>query len=170
MILRYTHTHTQTRARTHARTHTRTHTHARTHTLTPHHTSPFPLPPLLLQAEGHFDYRGDLHSVHRLDNPTSGLLIFAKSASSQTALSRAFEERAVLKYYVGISGRPPSRKMGKVVGDMEPSRRGCYKILRSTANPAVTHFTTRGIPFSEKKGLRFILMKPETGKTHQVIK
>src|SRR5215210_1177011 len=40
--------------------------------------------------------------VHRLDMATSGLLAFARGASAQRALSRAFEARAVAKRYVAV--------------------------------------------------------------------
>lgn len=123
-----------------------------------------------LQAEGALTYRGELLSVHRLDTATSGLLVLAKSAASQTALAREFEERRVSKYYIGLTDREPSKKEGRVVGDMERARRGCYKLLRSTANPAVTRFASRALPpdRSAPSRLRLLLMMPETGKTHQL--
>lgn len=40
--------------------------------------------------------------VHRLDQPTSGLMLFARGAAVQRALSAAFERRAIDKRYVAI--------------------------------------------------------------------
>src|SRR5262245_52099356 len=40
--------------------------------------------------------------VHRLDQPTSGLLLFARGADVQRRLSRAFAERRVGKRYVAV--------------------------------------------------------------------
>lgn len=121
-----------------------------------------------MQADGELEYRGELHSVHRLDTPTSGILVLAKSSEAQAALCREFEARRVSKYYIGLSDRAPSKKEGKVAGDMEKARRGCYKLLRSTANPALTHFASRGLPSGARAGVRLLLLKPETGKTHQL--
>ncbi|KAG8462983.1 hypothetical protein KFE25_001756 [Diacronema lutheri] len=121
-----------------------------------------------MQADGALAYRGELLSVHRLDSVTSGVLILAKSPASQAAICREFEERRVDKFYVGLSGRSPTKREGKVVGDMDKARRGCYKLLRTTANPAITHFATRGLPCATRRGIRVLLMKPETGKTHQL--
>lgn len=40
--------------------------------------------------------------VHRLDQPTSGLMLFGRGAEMQRRLSRAFAERSVEKQYVAI--------------------------------------------------------------------
>ena len=40
--------------------------------------------------------------VHRLDQATSGLLVFARHLAAQQALSRAFEQRQVQKHYVAV--------------------------------------------------------------------
>ena len=47
--------------------------------------------------------------VHRLDMATSGLLLMARGASAQRALSAAFAERAVTKRYMAVvDGTPPA--------------------------------------------------------------
>lgn len=47
---------------------------------------------------------------------------------------------------------------------MAKSRRSQYKLLRSTDNPAVTQFFS----WSVAEGLRLYLLKPHSGKTHQL--
>ena len=45
--------------------------------------------------------------VHRLDMATSGLLVFAKGARMQRALSQAFQNRETTKYYrAAVIGQP----------------------------------------------------------------
>jgi tRNA pseudouridine32 synthase/23S rRNA pseudouridine746 synthase len=44
----------------------------------------------------------DARVVHRLDMATSGLLLFARGAAAQSAMSRAFATRAVRKTYVAL--------------------------------------------------------------------
>lgn len=107
-----------------------------------------------------------IYPVHRLDTATSGILVFAKSAATAGELVAAFRERRVSKYYVALSDRKPSRKQGSVIGDMERSRRGSWMLARSTHNAAITRFISLGVP--NKPGLRAFLLKPETGKTHQL--
>jgi len=48
----------------------------------------------------------DARVVHRLDQATSGLMVFARGLAAQRCLSRAFEERRVAKRYTAVvSGR-----------------------------------------------------------------
>ena len=44
----------------------------------------------------------DAHTVHRLDMATSGLLLFARGAAMQRALSVMFEAREVVKHYEAV--------------------------------------------------------------------
>jgi tRNA pseudouridine32 synthase/23S rRNA pseudouridine746 synthase len=44
----------------------------------------------------------DARVVHRLDQATSGLMLFARGAAAQRALARAFERRTIEKRYVAV--------------------------------------------------------------------
>jgi tRNA pseudouridine32 synthase/23S rRNA pseudouridine746 synthase len=111
---------------------------------------------------------GPLHPVHRLDAATSGAMVFARSDAVARELLRAFAERRVVKYYVALSARRPSRKMGTIAGDMVKSRRGSWALARTRANAAVTRFASAGAGVAGRPGLRAFVLKPETGRTHQV--
>ncbi len=106
----------------------------------------------------------ELWPVHRLDKPTSGLILVAKSKSSCAQLCELFSERKVEKYYLAICPSSLKKKQGKISGDMAKSRRGSYKLLKSLENPAITQFISAGLI----QGLRLCLLKPKTGKTHQL--
>ncbi len=105
-----------------------------------------------------------LFSVHRLDKMTSGLLILAKSPEAAAEFTRLFEERTIEKYYLAISKRKPKKKQGWVKGDMAKARRGDYKLLATMENPAITQFISASLRPHE----RAFLIKPHTGKTHQI--
>lgn len=108
-------------------------------------------------------YAGEFYPVHRLDAGTSGLLIVARNAQGNAQLSKLFRERQVEKYYLAMSARKPDKKQGTVSGDMEKSRRGAWKLLHTQTQPAVTRFFSKGVG-----GNRLFLVKPYTGKTHQI--
>jgi tRNA pseudouridine32 synthase / 23S rRNA pseudouridine746 synthase len=111
--------------------------------------------------------RGDfaeLYPVHRLDKVTSGLLVMAKTAEANRVLTTAFKNRQVEKYYLAISNKKPNKKQGMIKGDMASARRGAFKLLTSQANPAVTQFFSKSIA----AGQRLFLLRPHTGKTHQL--
>lgn len=105
-----------------------------------------------------------LYSVHRLDKMTSGLIILAKSSEVANKLTKLFETRQIEKYYIAISLRKPKKKQGWIKGDMTQSRRGSYKLLSTMDNPAITQFVSCAVRVHE----RLFLIKPHTGKTHQI--
>ena len=106
----------------------------------------------------------NLYTLHRLDRMTSGLLLFAKNRVAAQELSRLFQQRLVEKYYIAISDCRPKKKQGLIKGDMEKSRRGAWMLLRTANNPAVTQFFS----YTLSPGLRLFVLKPRTGKTHQL--
>lgn len=105
-----------------------------------------------------------LWPVHRLDKMTSGLVLFARTAQAAAVFGALFSGRHVEKYYLAIAEGKPKKKQGLIAGDMARSRRKSWKLLASTHNPAVTQFFSCGI--GEKR--RLYLLKPHTGKTHQL--
>ncbi|MDP3300514.1 MAG: pseudouridine synthase [Sulfuricurvum sp.] len=105
-----------------------------------------------------------LFPVHRLDKMTSGLVILAKTSEAAALFGKMFENREVEKYYLAISMRKPKKKMGWVKADMGAARRGDYKLLPTMNNPAITQFISCALRTHE----RFFLIKPHTGKTHQI--
>lgn len=106
----------------------------------------------------------ELYPVHRLDTPTSGVLLVAKGQTVNRALSALFAAREIQKYYLALLDKKPSRKQGKIAGDMLKARNGCWKLARTKDNPAVTHFFSYG----SETGNRLAVLKPLTGKTHQL--
>ncbi len=119
------------------------------------------------QASGALAYTGRLHSVHRLDRVTSGVMLLAKSSEDAGLIGAAFRAGAVVKYYVALSARRPSKKMGEVAGDMAKARRGAYMLLRSRERPATTRFVSAGV-VGGRAGLRGFVLRPLTGRTHQL--
>lgn len=105
-----------------------------------------------------------LFPVHRLDKMTSGILLIAKSPAANRELSEAFRLRKTEKYYLAISPKKPTKKQGLVRGDMQPSRRGSWMLTQTLENPAVTQFFSKSLG----DGQRLFIVKPHTGKTHQI--
>lgn len=106
-----------------------------------------------------------LYAVHRLDKVTSGLLLLAKHPAAAAMLTQQFTERAIEKYYLALSATKPSKKQGWVKGDMQPARRGAWRLLPTQQQPAKTYFISRGF---EQLPFRAFLLRPFTGKTHQL--
>lgn len=105
-----------------------------------------------------------LHLCHRLDLGTSGCLCLAKNSQTAAIIGDAFASRHVTKYYLAISKHKPKKKQGTIIGDMKNRRGGQYILMKTSANPAITQFFSQ----SAKPGFRGFIVKPLTGKTHQI--
>ncbi len=110
------------------------------------------------------DFGAPLLPVHRLDAATSGIVLFAKSAFVAAAVGTLFEGHKIRKVYLALSDQKPKKKQGTVIGDMEKSRNGCWRLTRKRLNPAITEFKTFGAADDD----RLFVLFPKTGKTHQL--
>ena len=66
---------------------------------------------------------------------------------------------------MALTDQKPKKKQGWVKGDMVQARRSAWKLTSTLTNPAVSYFVSA---FYEVEGRRAFLVKPFTGKTHQV--
>jgi len=106
----------------------------------------------------------DIWPVHRLDKLTSGILLFAKNKSAAKQFGQLFEQKKILKTYIALSDKKPKKKQGTIVGDMQKSRSGSWKLCKTNLNPAKTHFKSHSLV----PKIRLFWITPTTGKTHQI--
>ncbi|MFN8793441.1 MAG: RluA family pseudouridine synthase [Betaproteobacteria bacterium] len=108
--------------------------------------------------------------VHRLDQATSGLMLFARGAAMQRALSLRFEQRRVHKRYEAVVAGTPDGAEGEV--DM-PLRLDWPQRPRQVTDvfagkPALTRWRAVGpVPRVDGAATRMALF-PVTGRSHQL--
>jgi len=102
--------------------------------------------------------------VHRLDKDTSGLLVVAKTLTSQTDLVRQLQARSVKRDYLAVVQGLVSGD-GKVDAPLgrHPSQRVKMAIVHN-GKSAVTHYTV--LEHFDRHAL--IRCSLETGRTHQI--
>ncbi|MBB3046098.1 tRNA pseudouridine32 synthase/23S rRNA pseudouridine746 synthase [Litorivivens lipolytica] len=107
---------------------------------------------------------GYLAPVHRLDKATSGLWLLARTPEAAAELSGQFAERSCDKIYLALSRQKPSKKQGLVEGALLKSRGGNYRLARQGEPWSQTRFFSYGLG----DGRRLFVLKPLTGRTHQL--
>lgn len=118
---------------------------------------------LVVQASALFDC--PLWPVHRLDKVTSGIVLLATSAQGAARLGALFAQHQMYKTYLAQSSFKPKKKQGRIKGDMKKGRNGNWLLTHDQTNPAITDFTSQ---FDEATHKRLFILRPLTGKTHQL--
>ncbi len=94
--------------------------------------------------------------VHRLDLPTSGVILYSDSSEERGKIGRFFVDGAVEKRYVALV-HGHTRSKGIIKKPLDDGRRG--KPLE-----ALTRYRTR----ENLGGFSFISVRPATGRKHQI--
>jgi tRNA pseudouridine32 synthase / 23S rRNA pseudouridine746 synthase len=104
--------------------------------------------------------------VHRLDQATSGLIILARGAAAQRALSMAFEARAVHKQYEAVVEGHLAQPDGVITAPLivDWPNRPRQKVCPLTGKPALTRWWR----LQADSGRSRVLLEPVTGRSHQL--
>lgn len=96
-------------------------------------------------------------TIHRLDFPTTGLLLCGKTASSIVRLNEMFAEKEILKQYYAVTmgSMPPSGVINADVDDREAE-----STFETQASVTSVRFET----------LNLVKLNPKTGRRHQLRK
>ena len=106
--------------------------------------------------------------VHRLDKPTSGVLLFARTSKAADRLARQFREGTIEKIYWAVVEGTVTRTAGSLEDwlrkDQEAGRVEVVEPDAPGARQALLHYQTK----STHGGLSLLEVRPQTGRTHQL--
>ncbi len=109
-----------------------------------------------------------LGTVHRLDRPVSGLIIFARTSKGLERMNELFRKRDIQKTYWAITSRKPEKKTGKLthwlVKDHDKNVVTAYDYPVENAQKAELNYRYLGTINKH----HLIEIDPITGRPHQI--
>lgn len=108
--------------------------------------------------------------VHRLDKDTSGVIAIARTLAARIDLARQFKDRTVRKTYLAIVRGVVARDrftISRPVG-RHPTERKRMSVRSRNPRAAVSQIAVLARFDSPAPPATFVLVRPETGRTHQI--
>ena len=106
--------------------------------------------------------------VNRLDRPTSGVLILAKTSKALSRMNKMLVERKILKKYIAVVEKKPIRKKNTLINFLKKNQKQnkSYIVDQTTkdSKKAILHYTT----LKELDNYSLLEISLETGRHHQI--
>ena len=106
--------------------------------------------------------------VHRLDRPTSGIIIFAKTSKALSRLNKMLRDKEITKTYVAITKNTPSKKEATLINYLRKNPKNNKATVFNTetkeTKKAILHYKIIQ-QFDNYTALKIDL---ETGRHHQI--
>ena len=104
--------------------------------------------------------------VHRLDQETSGIVVFAKDKATHKALQQQFEQHTIKKTYIALLDGMVERDEGVINLPLRPDvdDRPRQRVDEENGKPAVTRYHV----LERCEGITRVELEPMTGRTHQL--
>eukprot|EP00536_Pseudo-nitzschia_multiseries_P006620 jgi/Psemu1/255525/estExt_Genewise1Plus.C_1440010 len=123
--------------------------------------------------------------AHRLDKPTSGLLLVAKTKPAMVNLTKQFEDRVVKKTYTAVVNGIPSEpvessitaeeaiRLGVDIGDGSGDEGSKWQLIDHALDDKSALTVWRAVNYTESlkakdNTLTLVELKPKTGRYHQL--
>jgi len=107
-----------------------------------------------------------LGTIHRLDRPTSGVVLFARTSKALSRMNKQFQERNVKKLYLAIVNKYPEFEQGKLENYLRKNQKQnkSYITNENQGKKAVLRYKV----IKELNNYFLLEIIPETGRHHQI--
>jgi RluA family pseudouridine synthase len=106
----------------------------------------------------------DLYIIHRLDEGTSGIILFCRTAPTHKVMSQKFEKGEIKKTYWALTTSSVKNQLIDAPLFKLPSKKNKSVVSAEKGKPSQTIFKT----LQEEKDFSLIEAIPLTGRTHQI--
>jgi 23S rRNA pseudouridine1911/1915/1917 synthase len=107
-------------------------------------------------------------TVHRLDRPTSGIVIFARTSKALERLNKMLRDKVIHKTYWALVKNPPKKTSDTLINflkkDIKKNKSFVYKKEIEGSKNAILHYTV----IKKLENYFLIEIDLETGRHHQI--
>lgn len=125
--------------------------------------APESLPHILKEEKG-----GDIYTLHRLDKPVGGAIVYAKNKKAAAAFSHLIAESGITKEYCAVIDGVPDEESGEwrdfLFKDSRQNKTYVVRRMRKGVKEAVLQY--RVLEQTENRSL--VAVKLITGRSHQI--
>lgn len=107
---------------------------------------------------------GPVQAVHRLDEDTTGAMVFALDTAARAGLDDLFRRHAVLREYLALASAAPSPPKGRIESQLAEDGAGVVRVVRRGGERAVTHYES----IARRGRCTLLLCRLETGRRNQI--
>ncbi|MGV6861583.1 MAG: RluA family pseudouridine synthase [Putridiphycobacter sp.] len=111
-----------------------------------------------------------LGTVHRLDRPTSGIVLFAKTSKALSRMNKMFQDKTIQKTYWAVVEKPKQniQTSGRLINYLKKNesknKSFVYDSAKNGAKKAELDYQIKG----ESDRYLFVQVTPKTGRHHQI--
>ncbi len=107
--------------------------------------------------------------VHRLDRPTSGIVVFAKTSKALARMNKLFQEKKVQKTYWAIVEKAPEKKEDTLLDFLQKNEKQNKSYVRPAAtNKSIKKATLEYRLKQSSDKYHLVEVLPKTGRHHQI--
>lgn len=110
----------------------------------------------------------DILPIHRLDKTVTGLIVYGKNSYAVNEITKQIQSKQFHKEYLAVTSQLPPKQSDTLIDllfhDRQKNKTYVVKRERKGVKKAILSYTL--LDYSENKAL--LLIKPETGRTHQI--
>ena len=107
-----------------------------------------------------------LGTIHRLDRPTSGIVLFAKTSKSLSRMNELFKNKKVQKTYYAVTEDMPNKEKGVIISLLKKNQKQNKSYVTKSDDGKKSELEYQLI---EKLQNYFLIkVKPKTGRHHQI--
>ena len=105
-----------------------------------------------------------VYAVHRLDEETTGCIVFATDEQMREPLERVFRTHTAHREYLALATATPSPEAGRIEANLQEGKDGVVRVVPRGGQRAVTHYEA----IARRGRCCLVRCRIETGRRNQI--